>query len=274
MTAPILVFAGPSLPPALRPAGPFEWRPPARAGDILALVERPPETVCLIDGYFDWCPAPWHKELLSLMARGTRLLGASSMGALRAAELDGFGMTGIGAIYRAYRDGRITGDDEVALIHATEKLDWAPLSVPMIELRATLAAACRAGLVAIACARRLRARGRELHFEDRDWPALERAFTADRLIDPLVFARLRTMHVPLKRMDAIACLDAALRPDVRRRAIPPPPQTCFMRDLAAELGLPATMSAPDAPIPAPGRSPRRNGGRCPPEAGGGAAPRP
>ena len=274
MTAPILVFAGPSLPAGARPSGPFEWRPPARAGDLLALVDRPPTTVCLIDGYFDWCPAPWHKELLLLMAGGTRLLGASSMGALRAAELDGFGMIGIGAIYRAYRDGRLTGDDEVALIHATEALDWAPLSVPMVELRATLASACRAGLLSVDSARRLRACGRELQFEDRDWPALERAFTAERLVDSAVLARLRTLHVPLKQMDAIACLGAALRPGGRGRAVPPPPQTCFMRDLAAELGLPATKTAPDAPIPALGRSRRRSGPPCPPEAGGDAAPRP
>ena len=29
-------------------------------------------------------------------------------------------MIGVGAIFRAYRDGRLEGDDEVALLHATE----------------------------------------------------------------------------------------------------------------------------------------------------------
>ena len=48
------------------------------------------------------------------MAAGTQVFGAASMGALRAAELAPFGMIGVGAIFAAYRDGRLTGDDEVA----------------------------------------------------------------------------------------------------------------------------------------------------------------
>lgn len=235
MTGLIAVFAGPSLPVAMRPEGPFEWFPPAIAGDLLARVERPPARLCLIDGLFDSRPAPWHKELLLLMAHGTLVFGASSMGALRAAELHMFGMIGVGAIFRAYRDRRLDGDDEVALLHATEKLDWAPLTVPMIEVRATLAAACRARLIDPTRARRIRATVREIYFGDRDWPMIAKACLAEGLLDVETFRRLEAMHVPLKRQDALKCLAAARSWSQPAPSCPPPPDTCFIRKLADEV---------------------------------------
>ena len=231
-----MVFAGPSLPVAMRPNGPFEWLPPAIAGDLLAWIDRPPARLCLIDGLFDSCPAPWHKELLLLMARGTIVFGAASMGALRAAELHMFGMIGIGAIFRAYRDRRLHGDDEVALLHATAQLDWAPLTVPMVEVRATLAAACRAGLIDPPLARLVRAAVRDIYFGDRDWPMMERTCLAERLLDLATFRRLAAMHVPLKRQDALECLAAAEGWSQPPRPCPPPPDTCFIRRLAQEVG--------------------------------------
>jgi hypothetical protein len=44
------------------------------------------------------------------------IVGASSMGALRAAELDSMGMVGIGTVYQYYRDGIIESDDDVAIV--------------------------------------------------------------------------------------------------------------------------------------------------------------
>ena len=231
----IIVFAGPSLPAACRPAGPFEWHPPATAGDLLALADDRPERVCLIDGLFDSCAAPWHKELLVLMANGTMVFGASSMGALRAAELHMFGMVGVGHIFEAYRDGRLDGDDEVALIHATEPLDWAPLTVPMIEMRATLAAACRAGLLSIDAARRIRTRVRDIFFGERDWPLMRRVCVDEGLAGEPVFHRLEALHVPLKRRDALACLAVAEAWDGPPPRVAPPPNTCFLRKLGEDV---------------------------------------
>jgi hypothetical protein len=267
VTAPIPVFAGPSLPARARPDGPFEWFPPATAGDLIRLAERPPAKLCLIDGFFDSRPAPWHKEILTLMARGTVLFGASSMGALRAAELHRFGMVGVGAIFRAYADGRLTGDDEVALVHATDELDWAPLSVPTVELRATLVAACRAGLIDADTARRLRSAGHAVHFADRDWPVLERVFVDEGHIGPATARRLQAMHVPLKRQDAVDCLAAALAWSQPARPCPPPPDTIFIRRLAEEARRTGSALARGPKPPA-----RRSGSgrQAPAEAGGGA----
>ena len=44
-----------------------------------------------------------HREILAAVRKGVRVVGASSMGALRAAEMDTLGMTGIGEVYRMYK---------------------------------------------------------------------------------------------------------------------------------------------------------------------------
>ena len=232
----IAAMAGPSLRPEARARWPgVEWLPPAKAGDVAALLDDPPDILCLIDGLFDARPAPWHKELMLLMAAGTTVLGASSMGALRAAELDRHGMIGIGAIYAAYRDGRLTGDDEVALIHATERLGWAPLSVPLVEVRATLIAACRRGLVTPAQARELRSAAAAMYFSDRDWPALCKRWVADGHCDEAAAEALERLHVPLKERDAKACIEAALRAQPGARP-PRPPVTWFVMQLLEARG--------------------------------------
>jgi len=58
-----------------------------------------------------------HKEILDVLKKGVTVVGGSSMGALRAAELDAFGMVGAGRIYECYRSGRIEADDEVAVTY-------------------------------------------------------------------------------------------------------------------------------------------------------------
>lgn len=234
---PILVFAGPSLSMDDRDRDGFEWRSPAAAGDLVALLADPPARLCLIDGYFDGTAAPWHKEILLLMESGTQVFGAASMGALRAAELAPFGMTGVGAIFRAFRDGRLTGDDEVALIHASEEFGWAPLSVPMVEVRATLARACRNRLLDCARARKIRSVAHQIHFADRDWPAIERACAMAGIDASADMGGLRQAQVALKRTDALLCLEVSLTAP-RTLATPRVPRTRFIRELAQWRGAP------------------------------------
>src|SRR5262249_48153139 len=58
---------------------------------------------------------------------------ASSMGALRAAELHPFGMKGYGWIFQQYLSGRIISDDEVALTYSP--YDMQPVTVPLDNVR-------------------------------------------------------------------------------------------------------------------------------------------
>ncbi|WP_198679170.1 TfuA-like protein [Thermomonospora amylolytica] len=63
------------------------------------------------------------------------------MGALRAAELDRFGMRGVGRIYADYRDGRLEADDAVTLLHSPrrERLPFLNLWVTPAEAGLPLA---------------------------------------------------------------------------------------------------------------------------------------
>jgi hypothetical protein len=89
----MIVFIGPSLPKFELPeTAHLEFRPPAACGDILKAGSQLPAAIGLIDGYFEASASPWHKEILWALSRGIAVFGSSSMGALRAAELESFGM--------------------------------------------------------------------------------------------------------------------------------------------------------------------------------------
>ena len=102
----IVVFLGPSLSiDQARRTLPALYLGPARCGDVLRARRLSPRAIAIVDGVFASTPAIWHKEILLALEDGIAVFGASSMGALRAAELVPFGMVGIGRIFEAYRDG-------------------------------------------------------------------------------------------------------------------------------------------------------------------------
>src|ERR1043165_6997930 len=119
----VVVFLGPSLSVArARGILQADYRPPARKGDISGVLATGVATNALLAGVFHGAPSIWQREILAALDEGIDVLGASSMGALRAAELHSLGVVGHGTIFEWYRDGVITGDDEVALQHADEEL--------------------------------------------------------------------------------------------------------------------------------------------------------
>ena len=87
--APILVFLGATLRLADAQAClDAIYLPPAAQGDIvLAAHAFRPRAMVLIDGQFEDRPAVRHKEILWALAQGIGMIGAASMGALRAAEI-------------------------------------------------------------------------------------------------------------------------------------------------------------------------------------------
>jgi len=177
-----VIFAGPSLPPSAQPAvAGVEWRPPARQGDLYRAALERPDVIGLIDGYFDAVPSVWHKEILWALSRGIRVYGAASLGALRAAEMAAFGMIGVGRVFEMYRDGILTDDDEVAVVHAPEALDYRHLSMAMIDVRAMLEGARVAGALSDEEAGRLCLALKVRFYRDRTTSALlEEATPVDR----------------------------------------------------------------------------------------------
>ena len=142
----VYVFTGPTLSPSDgRAKLDAIYLPPASQGDVYRVARERPRAIGIIDGFFDTLPAVWHKEILWAMHEGIPVFGSASMGALRAAELAAFGMRGVGRIFESYLRGELEDDDEVALAHeAAEWTGYRALSTPMVNIRATLAAAVAA----------------------------------------------------------------------------------------------------------------------------------
>ena len=212
-----IVFLGPTLPRAAA-LGLCEaiFLPPARRGDLLAAIEtRQPTTIAIIDGYFEQVPSVWHKEILWALAQGIRVAGAASMGALRAAELQAFGMTGIGRVFEAYAAGRFPpfpepfeDDDEVAVAHGPANLGY-PSTDAMVDIRATLAQAVEEAVIDLEAGIAIAAVAKALFYKQRSYATvLQRARAA--AIDPDAIARLDawlpTGRVAQKRLDAEALL--------------------------------------------------------------------
>ena len=145
-----LVFLGPSLDldEARGICPDAEFHPPIRFGDLYALDCDPPGRVLIVDGVFHESTPVWQREILRLLQAGWRVFGASSMGALRALELEPYGMIGLGTVFEWYRSGRIEGDDEVALIHGVAEMGYRPLTLPMVDVRDALAGLVAEGALA------------------------------------------------------------------------------------------------------------------------------
>jgi len=165
--------------------------PPVACGDVYRLVrDARPARIAIIDGYFERMAAVWHKEILFALERGVEVWGASSMGALRAAELHAFGMRGVGTIYADFKRGALTDDDEVAIAHGPAELGYPAMSTAMVDLRAGLARAT----LSSRSKQRLIDRAKARFYRDRSWDAL-----ADDA---------RALRLPRRERDAITALAA------------------------------------------------------------------
>jgi hypothetical protein len=204
------VFLGPTMPLAdAKKLCAAHYLPPVRMGDVYALMAKRPSTIAIIDGTFQNAPAVWHKEILFALAHGVRVMGASSMGALRAAELHTFGMEGVGAIYEAFRDGRYEDDDEVAVAHAAREHGYRPLSEAMVNVRYALGEALRRGLIGESTRETLVSLAKGMFYPLRAWPTVLRAGREARLpvgeLDALE-RYVRAEKPNAKRADAISLL--------------------------------------------------------------------
>ncbi len=145
---PIAVFLGPSLDAeAARALLPANYYPPVRMGDVYRLLTTGVRLIVIIDGVFHKATPVWQREILAALRQGITVVGASSMGALRAVELDAYGMIGLGTVVDWYRSGVIEGDDEVALQHADADFSYRALSDPLVNIRWNLERAEKAGVV-------------------------------------------------------------------------------------------------------------------------------
>ncbi|MEU5125075.1 TfuA-like protein [Streptomyces mobaraensis] len=215
----IHVFLGPTLSPEeARQAVPGAVvHPPIRHGDLLALHLGPGDTVVVIDGVFHQTAPVRHKEITDALRRGARVIGASSMGALRAAELWQCGMEGVGLVFGMYARGDLDADDEVAVGHLPSG-DYRALTVPLVNIRWTIANAVAEDALTAGAGDVLLEVARSLHYTQRSWGALVHTASrthpeaAEAAVALRAFAERRPDLSDLKHRDALLALAHAREP--------------------------------------------------------------
>ena len=136
----VIIYAGLSIPfdeakEILDSSDDIEviYKRPIQRGDLSQALKENPNIIGIIDRVFHQNSAVGHKEILNVMKKGIKVFGASSMGALRASELDTLGMTGIGYVYNQYASGEVDSDDDVAVMLDGDTLE--ALSEPLINMK-------------------------------------------------------------------------------------------------------------------------------------------
>ena len=207
------MFAGPSLLLEDRiPVDGVTYLSPASRGDI-DRASRLYDALLLIDGVFHHDLAPSPNECYHA-TKTTNMFGASSMGALRAAECWPYGFTPLGAIARWYIREKIDGDDEVAVL--THPQTHAALTVPSVNARYVAWLAYRRGILNRAEAQQFVLNARAVYYMDRSW---------EDIIDSApeharhAVERIARTEGDLKRWDAQFALRSVLR---RYRMMPVP----------------------------------------------------
>lgn len=211
MRSDVVVFLGPTLSTSeARKYLDAIYLPPVGCADVVrAVADHAPSVIVLIDGVFAQRPAVRHQEILWAMARGVRIYGAASIGALRAAELAPQGMIGHGLIYRWYRRHPLADDADVTVPMAPAELGSRALGDALIDMRLSLRKAERAGVIERRLRHELEALARSLHFSERSFTRLLQAAennpgAAERLV--ALEAWLKAGAVNQKRSDAVNLL--------------------------------------------------------------------
>jgi hypothetical protein len=196
-----VIFAGPSLDSRkLASMTTASIAPPIRRGDLDEFADH--DQFVLIDGEFGQSLSVSPKEILTLLDRGKVVIGASSMGALRASELDVYGMIGVGWVYERFARAAVRRDDDVAL--AFSPLDFTPVTVPMVNVEYWLEVLQSKGKVRKQEEAAIRRAARAIFFADRTearlFSALRKVLGADR-VDSLL-AETRGRISDIKAIDA------------------------------------------------------------------------
>ncbi|MFL6523685.1 MAG: TfuA-like protein [Nitrososphaera sp.] len=206
-----IIFLGPSLShKKAREIFDADYRPPAKKGDFLRLAadfDVAEMMVGFVDGVFlqDYPPTPIEVYHLA-RKKGVLLAGAASLGALRAVELENFGMVGIGKIFQLYKSGRLNADDEVAVTFASED-DYQLQSESMIDIRYNLYLAHKSNVISEKAKRLLVKLAKETYFPHRKYTyILEEAKSRYPMLESEIDSfgsYIRSNRKSLKEMDAI-----------------------------------------------------------------------
>jgi hypothetical protein len=181
--------------------------PPVRRGDLYRDRLLGFRVFVVLDGVFGQELAISPREAIDVARDGGLVVGASSMGAMRAAECWPAGVEGVGAVYRLFRRGALTSDAEVALAFSPEP-PYHPVSVPLINVRYALSRCMRDRILSRPLAERLLRSATGMFYSDRTWALM---FKSSAVSDPHGELLAALSGHDLKRLDAIRALRAVRR---------------------------------------------------------------
>jgi hypothetical protein len=114
------------------------YAPPIQRGDIIADIRNGVNSILILDGLFHQALSVSPSEIMDALRRGIRVFGASSMGALRAAELESYGMVGIGEIFDHIRIADAFRDDFLGQVFVAGWPQILEASVTYVEFEINL----------------------------------------------------------------------------------------------------------------------------------------
>lgn len=207
----IAVFGGPTI--SEREVAEIieaDYLAPAKHSDVISLVcNNRPDVIVLIDGEIISNQTVWHYEIIEALNRGVKVYGAAGIGALRAAELQSFGMIGIGKIFSQYNDRILEDDDEVFVKYEKRGHEYFPLSIPMVNLRATFKTAFSKKFITEDEHEALVKAAKSLYFEERTFENIQ-SILEQKNLDPIHVEKLQGTllehYVDLKKEDALETL--------------------------------------------------------------------
>lgn len=181
---------------------------PIRRGDLRMAQDF--QIIVILDGEFGQSLSVSPKEIIEALTRDVCVIGASSMGALRASELDSFGMLGVGWVYRRFASAKVRRDDEVAL--SFDPVTGSALTLPMVNILYWVETLLSRGTVTTREASYIRRVGNRIFFAARYGDTfitqLQLTFGASRVQS---FLEVTNGVIPdIKSLDAVAALRCAL----------------------------------------------------------------
>ncbi|ADZ10449.1 TfuA-like core domain-containing protein [Methanobacterium lacus] len=202
----IIIFTGPSLQPKeAETILKADYRPPIARGDIIQALTDEPDIIGIIDGVFHKEPAVSHKEILEALKKDVTVVGGASMGALRASELDDFGMVGVGQVYMDYKTGVIESDDDVAVVINPDTMEQ--LSEALISINYTFKAALKQGVINRSDYDLLIKTAKSIYYPKRSYSKVFAESGLEKSKVELLQKFLEVHAIDVKRMDALAVLD-------------------------------------------------------------------
>lgn len=206
-----VIFTGPSLSheEAKEIFDEAEYRAPIRRGDAIKALKEGIRVLGIIDGVFHQDVAISPREILEVMREGAIVVGGSSIGALRAAELCDLGMIGVGEIFRMFRSGELDSDDEVAVLINPETLE--AISEPLVNIRATISALVKKGVIETELGNELIRLAKRMHYSKRSYENLLEEAVESHLLSSgdaeKLLKMMRENAVNLKKLDAIKVVE-------------------------------------------------------------------